>query len=318
MISAVLGCGRWGTFIAWYLDKIGHSVTLYGRSSSENMRRLMADRENEYLKLTDTIELTCSLDCVDRAEIVVISVGAQNLRQLCTQLKESDVRDKIFVLCMKGIEIETGERLSSVVRECVDPSNKIAVWLGPGHVQEFYRGVPNCMVIDSNDETAKQLLVNEFSSELIRFYYGQDLIGNEIGGAAKNVIGIAAGMLDGKGLSTLKGALMSRGTREIARLIQAMGGNELSAYGLCHLGDYQATLFSPYSHNRRFGEAFVKGEPYNELAEGYYTVKALLKLGNEHQVDLPICAAVHEMLYEDGDPEQVLKGLFTRSLKNEF
>ena len=95
------------------------------------------------------------------------------------------------------------------------------------------------------------------SSELIRFYYGTDLIGSEVGAAAKNVVGIAAGMLDGLDQSSLKGALMSRGTREIARLIESMGGNGLSAYGLCHLGDYQATLFSQHSHNRRFGEAFL-------------------------------------------------------------
>ena len=104
--------------------------------------------------------------------------------------------------------------------------------------------------------------MESFGSDLIRFYYGQDLIGNEIGAAAKNVVGIAAGMLDGLGLSTLKGALMARGTREIARLIDALGGNELSAYGLCHLGDYEATLFSPYSHNRMFGEQYVKNAPY--------------------------------------------------------
>ena len=318
MISAVLGCGRWGTFIAWYLDKIGHSVTLYGRSSSENMRRLMADRENEYLKLTDTIELTCSLDCVDRAEIVVISVGAQNLRQLCTQLKERDVRDKIFVLCMKGIEIETGERLSSVVRECVDPSNKIAVWLGPGHVQEFYRGVPNCMVIDSDDDRVKRELVEKLSSNLIRFYIGADLIGNEIGAAAKNVIGIAAGMLDGVGQTSLKGALMSRGAREIARLIKAMGGSELSAYGLCHLGDYEATVFSPHSHNRRFGEAFAKGKRFDKLAEGCYTVKAILKLGEEYGVDLPICKSVYGVLYENADMQATLDSLFRRDTKCEF
>src|SRR5699024_596016 len=128
-----------------------------------------------------------------------------------------------------------------------------------------------------------------FSSDLIRFYYGQDLIGNEIGAAAKNVIGIAAGMLDGLHLSTLKGALMSRGTREVARLIQALGGNELSAYGLCHLGDYEATVFSKYSHNRQFGESFVKGEEYTKLAEGYYTVRAMLQMGKNYGVDLPIC-----------------------------
>ena len=99
------------------------------------------------------------------------------------------------------------------------------------------------MVIDSDSEDAKKTLVESFGSDLISFNYGQDLIGNEIGAAAKNVVGIAAGMLDGLGLSTLKGALMARGTREIARLIDALGGNELSAYGLCHLGVYEATLF---------------------------------------------------------------------------
>ena len=132
------------------------------------------------------------------------------------------------------------------------------------------------------------------------------------------MIGLAAGMLDGLGLSSLKGALMSRGTREIARLIQALGGNELSAYGLCHLGDYEATVFSPYSHNRRYGEAFVRGEPYEELAEGVATVQALVKLSRQFQVALPICQAVYQVLYEQADPQETLDRLFTRSLKQEF
>ena len=145
-----------------------------------------------------------------------------------------------------------------------------------------------------------------------------DLIGNEIGAAAKNVIGIAAGMLDGLGLTTLKGALMSRGTREIARLIEAMGGSELSAYGLCHLGDYQATVFSPYSHNRCFGEMFVKGESADFLAEGYYTVKALVEIGKVYNVELPICQTIYEVLYEGADRNAALGALFQRSLKQEF
>lgn len=125
-------------------------------------------------------------------------------------------------------------------------------------------------------------------------------------------------MLDGFGLTTLKGALMSRGTREIARLIAAMGGNELSAYGLCHLGDYEATVFSKFSHNRQFGESFIKGEDYGQLAEGYYTVKALVELSERYQVELPISKAVYGILYEHADPRMTLHQLFTRSLKNEF
>ena len=144
------------------------------------------------------------------------------------------------------------------------------------------------------------------------------MLGNEIGAAAKNVVGIAAGMLDGAKLSSLKGALMSRGTREIARLIKTMGGNELSAYGLCHLGDYEATVFSKFSHNRQFGEMFINGENFDKLAEGYYTVKALVNLGEKYGVDLPICNAVYKMLYENGDKMETLNSLFSRSLKDEF
>ena len=215
-------------------------------------------------------------------------------------------------------DVCTGRRLSQIAEENLDPSNAVAVWLGPGHVQEFYRGIPNCMVIDSRREDVKRRLVQSFSSDLIRFYYGDDLIGNEVGAAAKNVVGIAAGFLDGKGLSSLKGALMSRGTREVARLIQAMGGSQLSAYGLCHLGDYEATVFSRYSHNRQFGESFIRGETYTDLAEGYYTVEALVLLGQRYGVELPICQAVHRILYCGADPMQELRALLERNLTREF
>lgn len=174
------------------------------------------------------------------------------------------------------------------------------------------------MVIDSNDEKTKRYLVDRFSSNIIRFYLGDDLIGNEVGAAAKNVIGIAAGMLDGLHLSSLKGALMARGTKEISRLIKAMGGNEISAYGLCHLGDYEATLFSKFSHNRMFGEQFVEGHSYEKLAEGYYTVKALMCLKDIYRVDLPICEAVYRVLYEHQNPQEELNHLFQRQIKFEI
>ncbi|MBR5217307.1 MAG: glycerol-3-phosphate dehydrogenase [Oscillospiraceae bacterium] len=314
----VIGCGRWGSLITWYLDSIGHEVTLYGRAESARMQRFLACRENDLLRLPESVALTTELDGVQSAEVVIISVNSQGLQALMDELQPLQLRGKTFVLCMKGIEIGTGRRLSQIAEENLHPSNKVAVWLGPGHVQEFYRGVPNCMVIDSKDEAVKTKLVDEFSGELIRFYYGSDLLGNEVGAAAKNVVGIAAGFLDGAGVSSLKGALMSRGTREVARLIRAMGGSELSAYGLCHLGDYEATVFSRWSHNRQFGESFIRGESYTKLAEGYYTVRAMLFLGEQYGVELPICCAVHQILYEKADPAEVLKDLFTRDLKGEF
>ncbi len=316
MNITVIGCGRWGSFITWYLNKIGHQVTLYGRSNSKHMQDFYRTRSNGLITLEERVTLTSDLSGVNNSDIIVISVNSQGLKPLMEEIKE--VQKKTVVLCMKGIEIGTGKRLSEIAREAMDPSNKVAVWLGPGHVQEYLSNIPNCMVIDSEEDEVKERLVREFSSDLIRFYYGCDLIGNEVGAAAKNVIGIAAGMLDGLGLTTLKGALMSRGTREIARLIKAMGGNELSAYGLCHLGDYQATVFSEFSHNRKFGECFVKGESYGDLAEGYYTVRALTELSESYQVELPICQAVFEILYRNKDVKTILEQLFARNLKNEF
>ncbi len=318
MKITTIGCGRWGAFITWYLDSIGHDLTLYGRAGSANMQELIEKRKNSILEMPPSVKLTKDIGCVNDSEVLILSINSQGLRALCTQLAQLGLKNTIVVLCMKGIEIETGERLSQIADSILDDSNDVAVWLGPGHVQEFYKGIPNCMVIDSENAQVKESLVNSFSSDLIRFYYGQDLIGNEIGAAAKNVIGIAAGMLDGMHLSTLKGALMSRGSREIARLISAVGGNELSAYGLCHLGDYEATVFSQFSQNRLYGEKLALRQTYDKLAEGYYTVKALVQMAKRYDVDLPICNVVYGVLYENVDFAKALDSLFNRSLKSEW
>ena len=317
MKISMIGSGRWGTFIAWYLDSIGHEVKLYGPADTPHMQQLTATRSNGLVTLRDSTKLVYHLSDIADADLIGISVPSQALRGLFEELRAANLLDKPFVLCMKGIEIESGMRLSEIATEAAG-HNRVAVWVGPGHVQEFYRGIPNCMVIDSSNEDLKRQLVDAFSGKLIRFYYGNDLIGNEIGAAAKNVIGIAAGMLDGLGISSLKGALMARGAREVARLIKAMGGNELSAYGLCHLGDYEATVFSKFSHNRQFGESFVKGESYTDLAEGYYTVKAMVRLGQKYKVELPITLAVYRVLYENMPPKDAVNALFDRSLKEEF
>lgn len=317
MKISVIGAGRWGSYIAWYLDSIGHNVKLYGPADTPQMIEFTKTRKNNLLTLGESIKLIYDLEDIKDSEAIIISIPSQALRGLIGELCDAGITDKNYVLCMKGIEIGTGLRLSQIAEDGLGSKN-VAVWIGPGHVQEFYRGVPNCMVIDSNNEELKHKLVDAFSSKLIRFYYGSDLLGNEVGAAAKNVIGIAAGMLDGYGISSLKGALMARGAREVARLIKAMGGNELSAYGLCHLGDYEATVFSVHSHNRKFGESFVKGERFESLAEGYYTAKAMVTLGEKYNVDLPITKAVYDVLYNGAEPRETLNGLFDRQIKEEL
>lgn len=319
MNISVLGCGRWGSFIAWYLDMVGHNVTLFGRKNSKHLEELIVNRKNSYLSLRETVTLTSDLEmAVTKSDIVAISISCQSLRNFIENISNFDLKNKIIVLCMKGLEESTGKRLSEIVEEYVPESTKIAVWVGPGHVQSLTRGIPNCMVIDSKDKDTKNLLVHQFTSNLIRFYYGMDLIGNEIGAAAKNVIGIAAGALEGLHLEPMKGALMTRGAREIARLIKAMGGNELSAYGLCHLGDYQATLFSENSNNLQFGKSLITGNGYNKLAEGVSTSKALMLLSKLHNTDLPICNTVKNLIDGDLNIGKTMENLFFRDIKNEF
>ncbi len=319
MKISVLGCGRWGSFIGWYLCNHGNDVIQWGRENSPSFDVLKKTGANEYLKLDEKIELTSDLEyAVNKSDVIVISISAQALRAFMQRVNKLDIKDKIFVLCMKGIEVETGKRLSEIMAESGVSLDKVAVWVGPGHIQAFIKGQPNCMVIDSVNKNLVKNLVDAFKSDLIRFYYGDDLIGSEIGAAAKNVMGIAAGMLDGIGMVTLKGPLMARGAREVARLIKAMGGNELSAYGLCHLGDYETTLFSEFSNNRRFGENYVKGIAFEKLAEGVSTAKAMKMLGEKYDVDLPITNAIYSIIYENRDYKKVLPDLFSRDSKKEF
>ena len=318
MKVTVLGCGRWGSFLAWYHSR-HNEVMVWGREGSRGLAELADNHSNRYVTLPESVRYTTSLQkAVDFSDWIVISISAQQLRSLAASLNECSLKGKTVILCMKGLECETGKRLTEVFREEVTQPVDLAVWVGPGHVEDFTAGIPNCMVVDSDNPQTVERIVDTFSSELIRLYKGADLIGTEIGAAAKNVIGIAAGMLDGIGVSSLKGALMARGAREIARFIRAMGGNELSAYGLCHLGDYEATLFSQHSHNRLFGESYIKGEDYQALAEGVPTSKALVYLGKEKGVELPICQTVYRVIYEKEDAKEALKALFARSVKNEF
>ena len=319
MNISVLGCGRWGSFIAWYLSGQKHNVINWGIEGTPSFDVLKNEGKNEYVTLDKRITLTSDLEkAVNTSDILIISIPSQELRGFVKRLTAFDLSKKTFVLCMKGIEIETGKRLSEILIEHGIDKNKIAVWVGPGHIQAFVQGKPNCMVIDSYSKDLTVFLADSFRSDLIRFYYGDDIIGSEVGAAAKNVLGIAAGMLDGGGYTTLKGPLMARGAREVARLIKLMGGKELSAYGLCHLGDYETTLFSEFSHNRIFGEKFVKKEKYDKLAEGVFTTKAMKFLGDKYGEELPITNAVYDILYNGKEPMQAFLTLFSRSTRCEF
>ena len=315
----VIGCGRWGSCLAWYTDRIGETVTLYGRKGAPDFENLKQTRQNEFVTLPENIALTDELETALSADTLIISIGSQNLRGFLSECEGFDLSDKTIILCMKGLEIESGKRLTEIVREMLGDAPRLAVWGGPGHIQDFVAGIPNCMVIDSDSEEVKHALSHRFASDLIRFYVGQDLIGNEIGAAAKNVYGIGAGVLDGLGYASLKGAFIVRACVEMARFIKAAGGKEQSIYGLCFLGECETTFFSPHSNNKRFGEKFVRGETETRLCEGVYTLEVLYRKSRELSVEMPICDALYRyVILKETDAKSLLATLFSRSLKEEF
>ncbi len=329
MNISVLGCGRWGSFIAWYQATVlKNKVISWGPEGDYSYEVLKREGKNEYVALDSSIELTCDLSrAVTASDVIIISISSQGLRGFMQKVTKYPVEDKIFVLCMKGIEESTGKRLSEVLIESGIKKDKIAVWVGPGHIQAFTQGIPNCMIIDAYSDSLKKYLAENFKSNLIRFYYGNDIIGTEIGAAAKNVLGIAAGVLDGSGYVSLKGPLMARGAYEVGRFIKAMGGEFNSAYGLAHLGDYETTLFSEYSHNRKYGEMMAHGAKFEKLAEGVMTAKAMKEEGDRLGLDLPIINAVYEACFlshafESGDGAadcmKIILKLFERQTKSEF
>lgn len=317
MNITVLGCGRWATFLGWYLSK-NHNVTIWGREESKHLQQLIKERKNEYLDLPEGIKLTSSLDMALKNDILVISILASEFRSFVETLKVYDFSNKKLILCMKGIEASTGKRLSQILIENGFDKDNIAVWVGPGHVQNFVAGIPNCMLIDAYNENLARFLIKEFTTPLIRFYIGKDILGAEIGASAKNVLGIAAGMLDGLERGCLKGALMTRGTREYSRLVEKLGGDKLTPYGLSHLGDFEATLFSPFSHNRAWGESFVKGEKFQKSAEGVASVKGFYNLAKQVGVEMPITNALYNIIFNNADINKEFNNLFLRQIKTEF
>ncbi|MDR0404536.1 MAG: NAD(P)-binding domain-containing protein [Oscillospiraceae bacterium] len=320
MKISVLGCGRWGGLIGWYLNETGHDVLVWGRREMSDIEQLKKARTNGLVTFEEKVILTDDIErALSYSEVVVISISSQALRGFLEENSHrTKLRKKVIILCMKGLEESTGKRLSQIVNETLAPESSPVAWVGPGHVQDITNGVPTCMVIDSEDERLKVRLAGELSSNLIKLYVGVDMIGNEIGAAAKNVIGIGAGVLDGLGHDSLKGVLMARGAKEISKLILAQGGNPASAYGLAHLGDYQATLFSAHGNNRKFGELLVKNKKFDKLCEGVSTTNALTRLGEILGVDLPICESIRSIIEKKRGPEAILSGMFPSGGEFEF
>ena len=319
---SVLGCGRWASFHAWYqIEKLHNEVTMWGRAEDPFFAELMKSKKNTYIEMPKGLLYSTDLKAtLDYADTIIVSISAQAMQEFSQRIGECQPQNKTFVLCMKGIDQNTGERLSQILRKNIADSNHICVWVGPGHIEELTAGQPNVMIISGDNQQAVKRLINMFESPLISILSSDDLIGVEVGAAAKNVMGIAAGFLDGLGKSSLKGGLMARGCYEVSLLIEKMGGNKMTAFGMSHLGDFEATLFSKNSHNRRYGEEFIQDCLSDNIgtAEGVGTAKALYHLSQEYGVYMPITTTIYSILYLKEDKNNVIYDLFKIATHKEF
>jgi glycerol-3-phosphate dehydrogenase (NAD(P)+) len=314
MSISVIGAGRWGCFLAWYLAIHKKESVLLFNSDTPSFDLLMKTRKNDFLELSSSINFTTSLGDALKNEQIVVAINAQNFKDLSREMESFNIKNKTLILAMKGIDVDTKQRLSQIAPK----GNSVAVLLGPGHVQDYVRGVYGCAVVDSHDKDVTHSVAKLFKSEIMRIFYGTDIIGNEICAAYKNVIGIVAGIMDGLGWQSLKGALMSRSILEIGNFVKHFGGKKETAGGLALLGDFEATLFSPYSNNRLYGEKFVKGEVLDKVCEGYFTLKAVYEMGKEAKLYLPITDCLYEIIYNKFDIETGIKKLFGIDEIDEF
>ena len=314
---SVIGCGRWGGFLGWYCATYKKSDVLFlGVPGDPAYESLIKTGNNGYCQMPENVAYTTDMGEVLKNDFIIVSIGCQAFRGLCKQMASYNLKGKKFLLAMKGLESSTGKRMTQIFAEEIPEQDvQVAVLGGPGHPQDYLKGIPSCVVVSSSSDEAKYKIADYMNSNLIRAYYGTDLAGNEIGAALKNVIGLAAGILDGLNWAGLKGALMARAPVEVGRIMTYFGGQAKTAYGLSHLGDYEATLFSPHSHNRAYGESLIKGPTFDKLAEGVYTLKAVYALRDK--IDLPICSALYEVVYNHRDPQQEIDKLFLRPNKSE-
>lgn len=321
--TAVIGPGRWGTTNAWILSDISEKVFLFGESDDKDFINLKEKRENDYLKLKDNIFLENDLKAVldFASDFVCVAINGQNTREFFTKYKKEffDYKGDV-ILMMKSIEKETGLRLSQVYEEVVDRTN-LSVIVGPAHPQEIVRGMPTAMIVSGiNDEVVKRI-IEKFKHKLYRLYWNHDLVGVEIGAALKNTIGIIAGILVGLDMQSLLGVLITRGPLEVSHLIEKKGGKWKTCFGLSHIGDYAATVFSHYSHNFQYGESLALGKEWEEskVAEGAETILALEKLTNNFkEIEMPLHHALFNVIVNGYDIKEELKKLFDRPQREEF
>jgi glycerol-3-phosphate dehydrogenase (NAD(P)+) len=318
---AVIGAGAWGTALSAVAARAGREVTLYARDVA-GAARIAAARENPKLpgvRLDPSIGVTGDIARAARADIVLIATPAQQLREAVKVLAPHLEGAKPVIATAKGIERGTHKFMTEVIAE-MTPHAVPAILSGPSFAEDVARGLPTAVTLAAKDETLATALVQALGSATFRPYHTTDIRGVEIGGAAKNVLAIAAGIVIGRKLgASAQAALTTRGFSELVRLGRACGARGETVAGLSGLGDLILTCSSPQSRNLALGIALGRGEPRprGKLAEGEFTAPVLVELAASQDVDMPVSNAVAAILSGAVTIDEAIESLLTRPFKAE-
>ena len=331
MRVAVLGAGSWGTALALLLAGKGLEIALWDQDA-ELLARVRADRENRrYLPghaLPEAIVVADSVtDAVSDAEAVVLAVPSSGVRSVAVLLRDSGACPRLLVNAGKGLEEESGLRMSEVLgAELQEQLARRAVALsGPNLAVELAKRIPTATVVASQDAESAAAAQELFSACSLRVYRSTDIVGVELGGALKNIFAIGAGISDGLGYGdNTKATLVTRGLAEMTRLGLALGADPRTLTGLSGVGDLMATCASSLSRNWRLGNGLGRGVSVNEalaeigqVAEGMPTCRAAHNLAQRLGVDMPITEQIYSVLFESKPPQQAVQDLMSREQKEE-
>ncbi|MBB4954846.1 glycerol-3-phosphate dehydrogenase (NAD(P)+) [Agrobacterium vitis] len=319
---AVIGAGAFGTALATVMALEGRSrVTLIGRDPS-----LMADLRNDHLHdaalpgvvLPDGLDFTAEPDAVADAEIVLFAMPSQAQADAAATYGPYLRADATVVTCAKGIDRQTARLLSEILEEKL-PHHPVAVLSGPGFAMDIARGLPTAMVLAASSLEQADELARALSTRTFRLYASDDRIGVQLGGALKNVLAIACGIVEGRGLGdSARAALISRGLAEMSRLVVAMGGKADTVRGLSGLGDLVLTATSHQSRNLRYGLALARGDDAGGyLVEGAFAAAVSARLAEGHQLSMPITEAVASIIEGSLDIDRAVDALMTRPITTE-
>ena len=329
MKVTILGCGTWGSTVAQLLAEKGVTVTAWQRHEDKAvaMARTRKHPHLSDLEFNENIVFTADLnDALKSGDIIVLATPSHSIRELIRRVENGMKDQSIIVNLAKGIDLNSLMTMSQLIQaETAIGSDQIVSLYGPSHAEEVVRKLPTTLVAACPKKTTSKTIQELMSSEVLRVYRNKDILGVEIGGSVKNVMAIAAGICDGIGYGdNSKAAILTRGITEMTRLGVVMGAKESTFAGLSGIGDLLVTALSQHSRNRYLGEEIGRGKSLQEvtegmdmIAEGVNPCRAVPRIVEKYDIEMPIAEAVHGILFENKDPLAVVKELMTRDLTAE-